>query len=188
MTRTGLIDSFITECDANTAFARQHFTDLTEELLNWRYRPSVWSIAQCIQHLNMTGTHWIRQFEKIPKKKLSGLSPDVFHPGLLSRYLLKVITPEAKIKLKSPAIFIPHHQINGKACLVEFYEVQERMKSYVVKFEQADISSIHLIPPTFSFIHVNIGEALMLHNRHVKRHLMQAMKMKQHTLFPEHYS
>ncbi len=186
ITRTGLIEAFITECDANTAFARLHFSDLEEDQFNWKYRPSVWSIAQCIQHLNMTGTHWLRQFEKIPKKKLNAVTTDKFQSGILSKYLLKIITPEAKIKLKSPAIFIPHHLISGKACLEEFYEVQERMKSYAEKFSQADISSIHLVPPNFSFIQVNIGDALMLHNRHVKRHLLQALRMKEHSLFPQY--
>ncbi|MBL7928333.1 MAG: DinB family protein [Bacteroidia bacterium] len=186
ITRTGLLETFAAECDTNTTFARLHFSDLEEDQFNWRYRPLVWSIAQCIQHLNMTGTHWLRQFEKIPKKKLKAGTPDKFQPGILSKYLLKIITPEAKIKLKSPAIFIPHHLITGKVCLEEFYEVQERLKSYSVKFSQADISSGYLIPPNFSFIHVNIGEALMLHNRHVKRHLLQALQIKKHILFPQY--
>lgn len=187
ITRTGLIETFIADCDLNTSFANANFSGLDEEQFNWKYHPSVWSIAQCIQHLNMTGTHWLRQFEKIPKKKLSSSSSEKFQSGILSKYLLKIITPEAKLKLKTPSVFIPHHLISGKACLEEFNEVQERMKSYAAKFIQTDISSIHLTPPNFSFIQVNIGEALILHNRHVKRHLNQALHMKQHFLFPVHY-
>lgn len=185
ITRTGLIETFLTGCDANTEFAQLHFSSLNENQFNWKYRPSVWSIAQCIQHLNMTGFHWLRQFEKIPKKKLMASSSDKFQSGILSKYLLKVITPDVRIKLKSPSIFVPHHLINGKACLKEFFEVQERMKSYAEKLHQADFSSIQLTPPNFSFIPVNIGEAFMLYNQHVKRHLNQALRIKQHESFPE---
>ncbi len=184
MTRSELLGSFMAGCEETTIWARQHFALLDEEQFNWKLRPSVWSIAQCLQHINMTGTYWLRQFEKIPRWKLIEHSSDEFRYGLLSRYLLRLITPETKIKLKAPSLFQPHHIIAGRFCLEEFYELQERIKSIASRLARVDLSAIRLTPPHFSFIRVNAGEALLLYNRHTWRHLLQALQIKKHPAFP----
>jgi hypothetical protein len=184
MKRSELLKLFMDGCDETTRWARQHFTPLDEDQYNWKPHPSVWSIAQCLQHINMTGTHWLKQFEKIPRWKLIEHSSDEFRFGLLSRYLLRLITPETKIKLKASSLFQPHHIITGHFCLEEFYELQDRIKSCVSKLASVDLSAIRLTPPHFSFIRVNAGEAMLLYNRHTWRHLRQALQVKNHPAFP----
>lgn len=184
MTNTVLIESFIEDAKENSDFARNQFGTLHENALNWRVKPDEWSIAQCIQHITMVATHWVRQFEKISKKKLLEAPNEKFSMGILSRYLLKVITPQVKIKLRSPSSFEPHHLVSGRACMEEFYEVQERMISYAEKFYGIHLSEVKMVPPQFSLVHVNAGEALILYNNHVRRHLIQATNIKEHLLFP----
>lgn len=185
MERKLLFNRFREEVEKNTKFALDNFSHLSEPQFNWTPGTDTWSIGQCILHINMTSRHWLKQFEKILKHGVKSNNTGNYKPGVLGNYLVKIITPVATRKFKTPEIFQPHFLVNGKACMDEFMDFQKRFLELADKIKNYDLEKNKLNFPVTSLVHVRLGDAFTIYNQHARRHLNQAMKVMKQENFPQ---
>jgi DinB family protein len=185
MERQLLFNRFKDDAEKNAQFALDHFSNLSDLQFNWRPSPDKWSIGQCIQHINMISRHWHKQFEKVLKSGIKSENAGEYTPGFLGKYVLKVITPEAVKKFKTPVLFQPHFEVNGKVAMDEFFDFQKRFTDLAEKLRNYDLEKNKLDSTIYQIVHLKLGDAFEINNRHTARHLNQALNVMKSTGFPQ---
>lgn len=179
-----LIDKLKQDVEENILFASKNFSSLSEPQFNWKPAPYRWSIAQCIQHINMSGRHYFKKFELTLKKGVKSSGDNDFKPGFLSSYLVRLIQPKPSVKLRTPEIFEPHFTVNGQAAMEEFFELQNHFSQLADRIRQYDLNKNKLKSRTTPLLKLKLGDAFTLVNNHTARHLNQAKIVKSNPKFP----
>src|SRR5689334_5839385 len=89
--------------------AQTLFAGLDHGQFNWRPQPGVWSVAECFDHLNVTGKLYGAAIdEKIRQARAQQLfSPGPFRYGWFGNWFVRSIEPPVKTKFKAPKLFVP---------------------------------------------------------------------------------
>ena len=95
------------------ASAREDAAALLEGLgdaqFNWRRAPGTWSMAQCLDHLNLTGRKYLRALDRAidegRAKNLVGKGP--FRYGLLECWAVRAMDAPPMFRMKAPKAFAP---------------------------------------------------------------------------------
>jgi len=185
MERQLLFNKFKDDVEKNTTFALDHFLNLSDSQFNWHAAPEKWSIGQCIQHINMISRHWHKQFEKVLKGGIRSENNAEYNSGFLGKYILKVMTPIATKKFKTPNLFQPHFLVNGKVALDEFLDFQKRFIDLAEKLRNYDLEKNKLDSTIYPIIQIKLGDAFEINSRHTARHLNQALSVMQEKEFPK---
>ncbi|HKR06217.1 MAG TPA: DinB family protein [Bacteroidia bacterium] len=185
MERQLLFNRFKEEVEKNTQFALKHFSNLGDAQFNWHAEPDVWSIGQCIQHINMISRHWHKQFSKVLKGGIKSANKGEYTPGFLGKYVLKVITPVVTKKFKTPNLFQPHFLVNGKVAMDEFLDFQKRFTDLAEKLRNYDLEKNKLNSTIYPVVHLKLGDAFEINNNHTARHLNQAFNVMNAPGFPK---
>jgi len=185
MERQLLFNRFKSDVEKNTDFAIDHFLNLSDAQFNWHAEPDKWSIGQCIQHINMISRHWHRQYEKVLKGGIKSENKSTYASGFLGKYILKVISPVATKKFKTPSLFQPHFLVNGKVAMDEFLDFQKRFNDLAEKLKSYDLEKNKLDSTIYPIIQIKLGDAFEINNRHTTRHLNQALHVMQEKGFPK---
>lgn len=177
-TRLSLPEMLI-ETAAMAAEAQQHFGHLDARQLNWKPGAEAWSVAQCLEHLlvanrqmlqavdeALTGTKRTRFFERLPVL-----------PGLCGRYMIKVVSPGFKQKLKAPTTARPATSAIDAQIVSRFLTQQREIAERIKSLERLDAARIVMTSPFLSFITYNLLDACRLIVAHERRHLAQAQRV-----------
>ncbi|MEO5570119.1 MAG: DinB family protein [Bacteroidia bacterium] len=185
MERQLLFNRFSEDVQKYTQFALEHFSNLSDAQFSWHPVPGKWSIAQCIQHINMLSRHWHKQFERVLKNGIKSENTGEYTPGFLGKYILRVITPFPARKIKTPDMFQPHFMVNGKVAMEEFFDFQKRFTAMAEKLRQYDLEKNKLDSTVYQMIHLKLGDAFIINNQHTGRHLNQALSVMNAEGFPK---
>ncbi len=157
------------------------FQNLSEDDLLYKPAPDKWSIAECLQHIIIANTIYK---EDIGKRLLKAEVKTIEYPitfSLTGRLFLYAVDPKYKWKVPAPKIFKPvkdNKVENGKNTVDEFLKLQ---KEIIVTAQQAcayDHQHVHTYSPLSKLLKFNVGEQLYIMMRHTKRHINQAMRVK----------
>src|SRR5215208_7007835 len=106
---------------------RQNFSSLSNGQLNWKPGPAKWSIAQCIDHLLISGSSYFPTFDKLldgtyKLPLLQRLNPlnKIFGP-----IMVKSLGPRVTKKLKNPKIFDPSSSAIPTSIVTDFLNLQD---------------------------------------------------------------
>jgi hypothetical protein len=185
MERQLLFNRFKDDVEKNTKFAIDHFLKLSDSQFNWHSQQEKWSIGQCIQHINMISRHWHKQFEKVLKGGIKSENNTEYNSGFLGKYILKVITPVATKKFKTPNLFQPHFLVNGKVAMDDFLDFQKRFVDLAEKLRNYDLEKNKLDSTIYPIIQIKLGDAFEINSRHTTRHLNQALNVMHEKNFPK---
>ena len=185
MERQLLFNRFKEDVEKNIQFAVQNFSHLSEPQFNWHPATKVWSIGQCFQHINMITTHWLKQLDKVLKAGIKSDNSEDYTSGFLGNYLLKLITPVAIKKFITPKLFEPHFLVYGKVTMNEFIDFQHRFSDIAEKIKDYDLKKNKLDSTVLSFLQIRLGDAFTINNQHTRRHLNQALNVKNREDFPK---
>lgn len=183
---------FLTECTAAFTDAKVDFEELVAGLdsnqANWKPSPKGWSVAECIEHLNVAADGYLSRTVKAilkgREKGLIGTAPYT-QRSLLGQFILRALDPEAQRRVPAPRVFRP------RAGGLDFDEVCRRFRSDIEAFrdlaEEADglaLGRIKMATPFAPFPRLNLAEAFGIHIRHIPRHLAQATRVTRMPGFP----
>ena len=159
---------------------------LTEEQFTWRPAAGSWSIAECIDHLNVTARLYLPQLDEGIaegiRRGLYGEGP--FTHDLIGRFFVRTMEPPARISLKAPASFRPAVQRSRSEIMAAFraYQVQ-----FVDRLRQAsglDLRRAKVHSPASSWIKMSLNSGFALMAAHERRHLWQAQRVMAAAGFP----
>ena len=155
--------------------AVQRFQNMEEQSLLAPSATGGWSIAQCLQHLNVYGDFYLPAIEKTIAGNADG-EKQRFTSSWLGHYFTKMMEPgTGKKKIKAFKKYAPPPQLNAYAVVAAFIQQQEKMLLLLQKAAAADLDarmSISLTP----FIRLKLGDVFQFIIAHDERHIQQAKR------------
>jgi DinB family protein len=159
---------------------------LSDDQFLWQPRPTAWSVAQCIEHLNTTARLYLPQLDEAISNAIRrgtyGEGP--FSYNIFGRFFTAAMEPPARFKVTSPKAFQPPPTRSRAEVTAAFraYQVQ-----FVDRLRQAnglDLARAKVRSPTYAWLRFSLGSGFALTLAHERRHLWQARNVVNDPLFP----
>ena len=180
------IEEFRKEFERLSAEADALVAPLSDTQFNWQPRPDSWSVAQCIDHLNVTARLYLPMLDEgIATAIRSGLyNAGPYAYNWLGRLFVHVVQPQTRFKAKAPKAFQPPAGRARHEVMAAFgaYQVQ-----YIDRLRQAnglDLARARAASPLARWIRMPLGSGFALMAAHERRHLAQARRVTQAAGFP----
>jgi len=161
----------------------------TAEQFNWSPGQGRWSMAQNLDHLNVTNGLMMATFSAaVTKAKAEGrLGPGPFTYGFLSRWFYRNIQPPVRGRFSAPKKFQPHVAAGVVAepekVMEEFRASHERFKQLLISADGVDLAGIKVESPVMSLFKYELGMGFWILCGHDRRHLWQARNVRNHVSF-----
>lgn len=166
--------------EASKKEANELLESLDEEAFNKRPPSGGWSIAECVDHLIVTGRDYTKRIEnglkKAERKNLILKVPYKF--SWIGRSFIKNIEPPVKRKYKNPARWMPDSNLSLSKKRDEYNALQDRYIDLLKRSKNLDIMKIKLPSPATSLLRFSIYEMFQVNASHQRRHLWQAKNVK----------
>jgi len=152
---------------------------LSHEQMSALPAPGAWSAAQCLEHLNIYGRHYLPAIEKaIQSGKQAGSRPArAFKSGWLGAYFTQLMLPKAdgalKSKMKAPKNAVPAAQPDPQAMLAEFIDQQETMLRLLRQAESVNLNTLRVPISLSPWIRLKLGDTFGFVIAHMERHVLQ---------------
>lgn len=180
------VDDYRQQFERLAAEADALVAPLTEDQFNWTPAPGAWSVAECIDHLNVTARLYLpRLDEAIAAAIRRGLYAEgPFTHDLIGRLFLLSMEPPAKLRVKAPQSFRPGARRARSEIMAAFraYQVQ-----FVDRLRQAnglDLRRAKVLSPGSTWIRMSLNSGFALMAAHERRHLWQARRVIAAAGFP----
>jgi len=175
-----LVDQF----EASRHELNELLKGIDESNFNKRLSTGGWSVAECVDHLIITGKDYTRQIEnglkKAQKKKLILKGPYRF--SWIGKKFIKNIEPPVKRKFKVPARWTPESSLPFQKINDEYLALQDRYIELLHRSNGLDIMKVKLPSPATSLLRFSIYEMFHVNAAHQRRHLWQAGNVKKNIL------
>jgi hypothetical protein len=159
---------------------------LSEEQFRWRPSADSWSIADCLDHLNVVARLYLPNLDEgIANAIRRGLYAEgPFRYNWIGRVFVGIMEPPARFRTKTPKPFVPGAPRSRHEIMAAFraYQVQ-----FVDRLRQAnglDLARARATSPANQWIHLPLGSAFALMAAHERRHLWQARNLLAMSGFP----
>jgi hypothetical protein len=180
-----------------SAFLLQNLYDRTEIILQkaigeWQLLPPTalaaapapgkWSAAQCLQHLNFYGDHYLPAIEKaINKARSRGDKPSTtFTSGWLGAYFTRLMLPQQNGTLPStmqaPKNAVPDPTPDPVQMLATFITQQEKMLQLLEAAKRVNLNTNRVPISLSAFIRLKLGDTFGFVIAHNERHVLQAAR------------
>lgn len=180
------LQEYVRQIEAVNEDARDLLKDLSEERFNWQPAPGHWSIAECLDHLVVTGRELSKSInEAIADARSRGLlGRGPFHHGMIGNMIVRSMEPPAKMKFKAPKIFRPREGQSLAEVTRDFFTAQDEVLRLIREANGLNLARVKVTSPVYKLMKLSLGQAFNLVATHERRHLWQARQVKTHPAFP----
>ena len=172
---TILLDNLYQKTESFLEKAVRNWQLLSDEQLNKQPAPNAWSAAQCLEHLNIYGRHYLPEIEKAIEK--GGKSAETFKSGWLGDYFYRLMLPNTegtlKSKMNAPKNAIPPVKLDSRAVLAEFIEQQEQLLQLIDRARTVNIGTVRVPISLSKWIRLKLGDTFLFLTAHLERHILQ---------------
>jgi hypothetical protein len=183
---TAEIDAFRAEFERLSAAADGLVTPLSEDQFTWQPAPGAWSVAECIEHLNVTARLYLPKLDEAIADAIrrGRYAEGPFRYNWIGRFVVRSMEPPARFKIKAPKIFQPPPARSRHEIMAGFraYQVQ-----FIDRLRQAnglDLAGAKVSSPASKWIRLPLGSGFALMCAHERRHLWQAERVTKNPEFP----
>lgn len=180
------LDDFRRQFEDVSARADAIAGPLRDDQFTWSPQPGIWSIGHCFDHLNVTARRYLPLLDEgiadAMRRGVYGEGPYAY--AWLGRLFAHLNEPPARLRVKSPAMFLPAPD-RPRA------EVVAALRAYQVQFidrlRQAnglDLARARVSSPVTRWIRMSLGSGFAVMAAHERRHLRQAENLTRHPDFP----
>ncbi len=158
---------------------------LTREQIFWKPAPDRWSIAQCLDHLMVTGDQYYpRTRAAIEKARSQGLlSSAPYAPSFIGKRFLGAVGPVIKFRIPARRIFEP--AATPRPTVVDdFFRHRETLLDLIRDADGIDLRRVTIVSPVTRLLRLSLGECLEMLVVHEHRHLEQARRVQAEPGFP----
>lgn len=153
---------------------------LKDNQFNKRPADNGWSVAECVDHLIVTGFDYCDKLEeglKILQKKDKRYTGEMKYSYIGSKFIANV-EPPVKRKFKSPPKWRPDSNINKAKATQAYLQLQDRWMDIIDRSKGWDLTKVKLPSPAVSWIKFSAFVILGVNAAHQRRHMEQAKKVK----------
>lgn len=155
---------------------------LSDAEFNWHPSPGRWSIADCLQHLNVGVTKALPAFDQAIARgranAQTGSGP--FKYGWFARWMAGSMEPPPKFRMKAPTMLRVPTTATYRAAelLPEFFRVRDQLGDRVRQAEGLDLAGVKTISPVNRLLRLPLGAYFQFILGHDRRHLWQAREVR----------
>lgn len=175
------------QLEASDHKAQALLRDLDEEQLNWRPDEQSWSIAQCLDHLNVTSRVYLapmlQAIEEARRKGSARKGP--IRPGFFGRWFVATMEPPPKRKLPAPRKIVPAVRKNKAELIEDWRRAQAELDAVLRDASGIDLNGTRFVNPFISLIRFSVGTGFQVLAAHERRHLWQAGQVRERAEFPQ---
>lgn len=139
--------------------------------------PGKWSIARCVEHLNMTSTAYLPIFRAAFKEARAAgwiaKNPN-YELDLWGWLLFKSIEPPIRFKMKTPDPFVPPTIEPKDKVVAEYDSLQREVAGVLEENGDLDFAKVKIVSPFNAKIKYSAYAAYRIIPAHQRRHLLQA--------------
>jgi hypothetical protein len=166
--------------------AEREIVPLRPEQLLWKPVPGKWSVAQCLEHLNRYGLHYLPAMQsRIDAALVGGSRPEpTFRSGWLGNFLIRTVqpmhtgSPRANRKYPSPKAYDPNRTGTTTAeALPTFLQQQRTTLELLERAQRVNLEAIRVPISITSLVQLRLGDCLRFVVVHNQRHVQQAQKL-----------
>ena len=180
------IDAFRRQFEAIATEADALVQPLSDDQFTWRPAADVWSIAECLDHLNTTARVYLPAVDKAIadaiRQGMYGEGP--FKYAWMGRLFVRFSEPPSRIRIRTRRAFHPDTGRSRHAVMAALHAYQVQ---YVDRLRQAnglDLARARVASPVSKWLRFSLGSAFALMAAHERRHLWQANRITQMPGFP----
>ena len=165
--------------------AQLTLADLTDIQFTWQPDHDRWSIAQCIDHLLVTGHNSLSNIHTaiIEARSKGRFREGPFRYGMIERWFVRQIDAPAKTRFKAPKAYLPSGQLHHGEMLRRFFLLQDEFLQCIQEAEGIDLSKVKVSNPVTRWFRLSLGQEIAFNAAHERRHLKQAMAINQEREF-----
>ena len=155
--------------------------DLSDLQFNWQPGADRWSIAQCMDHLVVTGRSSLSNIHRaINEARSKGLfSPGPFRYGLIERWFVRQMEPPATVTFKAPKAYLPSASQPHAEIVASFNSLQEEFLSCFEEANGIDLARTKVSNAASRWFRLSLGQELAFDAAHERRHLWQVRRVKE---------
>lgn len=174
------LDDLKRQLDEATIRMHRLVDDLDMESWGKRSALGGWSIAECMQHLNITSRSYE---ESIPKalatlRAKQGKEPSRYRRDLFGWLLSKGLEPPARKKFVTAPPFDPRSIEPRETVVAEWERLQSMMKELVDASRGLDLHGAKIVSPFNNRVSYNIYSVFHIITAHQRRHLWQGEQVR----------
>lgn len=144
----------------------------------WQTRPDPdrWSVAECVEHLNITGRKYLPILDQALKDalQLSGTAPRRYRRDPIGWMLWRTMGPPVRQRVKTTAEFVPVGGKSADELAAEFKQLQHEQITRTEAFDGLQLQKVRVKSPFNERVTYNAFSCLSILPRHQHRHLWQA--------------
>jgi hypothetical protein len=186
MPRHVTIEQIEEQAKAAIERCQQLVVGLSDQQLQWRPDVKSWSIAECIQHLNVSLGAYQRvmrvSFER--ERQNAPLAPASFRVGFVAAQFASFLEPPYRMRAKAKKELSPQPGLDPAKVIGEYVRSREDLLRFAHEACRIDMSSIRFPSPIAPVLKFSLTEAFLVMLAHDRRHLWQAENVKAHPDFP----
>lgn len=151
-------------------------------ILNTPEAAGKWSMLQCIKHISLATSIYVRNVgEILAKPKLPGAKEN-FKGHWKGKWFAKMNAPkpggEIPMKLKTFKSMEPAGNLNAEEIIDEFIKVHQQMIEVVNRSRIFNIDRIKVVTALGPMVKLRLGEAYRFITAHTDRHLVQLKRIE----------
>ena len=176
------IQSLLDQIAVNQAAGRAAAAGLSDAQLNWRAAQDSWSIAECLQHLNISVMQTLPAFDRAigQGRSKNRLASGPFRYGWFARMMVASMEPPPKFRMKAPRLMRVSvgGTYRGADLLPEFAAVRDQLAERVRQADGLDLAHVKTISPVNRLLRMPLGAYFDFIIAHDRRHLWQARQVR----------
>jgi hypothetical protein len=165
-------------------------SSLTENQLNWRPNPGVWSVNEILAHLNSYATYYYELFDlKITRTKFRN-SKDEFTSSPLGRSAWSSMklgnAKNIKRKFKAPKAHNPSIDASLMHAdeAARFIKRQRDLLLIIDRAAEVNLKKVRIPISISKMVRLRLGDALLFVSYHTERHMQQLLNLEKSSNFP----
>lgn len=179
----------IDDIDDIEARVRRLTEPLTPSQLNWQPDGGRgWSIAQCLDHLRVTGDLYLPALEEaaaLARERGWKRRGPLELRGLLARWFVRQLEPPPRRRLRAPAKMQPASILDPEAVLAGYFAALHRYRAFVQETADLDLHRVRYRNPAARNLRIfTVAAGLFIMAAHERRHVWQAEQVRQAPGFP----
>ena len=160
---------------------------LSSEQLNWKENDDRWSIAECLEHLNIYAAYYLPTIEKrieMVKKNVANGKIEA-KSTWFGNFSIKLIHPDNIKKQKTMKHLNPSRSIIEGGVIERFLNHQAKLQVLLVAAKMVDINNIKIPVEFFKLLKINLGDCFQFLIAHERRHIIQVINVKSKVIAKE---
>lgn len=180
------VDEFRQQFEQLSQEADALVTPLRDEQFVWQPRPDSWSVAQCIEHLNVSARLYLPKLDEgianAIRRGTYGEGP--FSYNVIGRFATALMEPPARVNVKAPKLFHPPATRPRQEIMAAFRAYQVQFIDRLRAANGIDLARAKVSSPSSPWLRFSLGSGFALMLAHERRHLWQARNVTRRSEFP----